>query len=316
MVKTRLFHHSRFAVGEVSPWIFGGFLEHLGRSIYEGVYDPQSGHADADGMRTDVIEALRELALTIVPLPRRQLRLRLSLARRRRRPARAGRRCANWRGSRSEPNTFGTDEFIALCRKLDWQPMIAVNLGTGSPEEARDWVEYCNAPVGTRDADLRAANGSPAPHVVPFWCLGNENGRPVADWSRSGGAIRDPSPAGGEDDEGLRSQHRNGRLRFVGTRHADVPYMGPDRARAPRRLGGLRQPAPLRRQSERQRRGLPCALEQHRPADRSRRCLHPLRAGKAPPRDARASLLRRNGTCGTGPEAAPTATDGVDSRRT
>ena len=52
--------------------------------------------------------------------------------------------------------------------------MIAVNLGTGSPEEARDWVEYCNSPTGTRNADLRAANGCPEPHAVPFWCLGNE----------------------------------------------------------------------------------------------------------------------------------------------
>ena len=69
---------------------------------------------------------------------------------------------------------MGTDEFIALCRKLGWDPMLAVNLGTGTPEEARDWVEYCNAPTGTRFADLRAANGSSEPHDVRHWCLGNE----------------------------------------------------------------------------------------------------------------------------------------------
>ena len=173
MVTTRLVLHSRFAVGEVSPLIFGGFLEHLGRSIYEGVYDPQSGHADADGMRTDVIEALRELALTVVRYPGGNFasgyHWRDGVGPRESRPAV---RELAWQSL--EPNTFGTDEFIALCRKLDWQPMIAVNLGTGSPEEARDWVEYCNAPTGTRDADLRSANGSPAPHGVPFWCLGNE----------------------------------------------------------------------------------------------------------------------------------------------
>ena len=173
MVTTRLVLHSRFTVGEVSPLIFGGFLEHLGRSIYEGVYDPQSGHADADGVRTDVIEALRELALTVVRYPGGNFasgyHWRDGVGPRQSRPAV---RELAWQSL--EPNTFGTDEFIALCRKLDWQPMIAVNLGTGTPEEARDWVEYCNAPAGTRDADLRSANGSPAPHAVPFWCLGNE----------------------------------------------------------------------------------------------------------------------------------------------
>ena len=73
-----------------------------------------------------------------------------------------------------EPNQFGTDEFIRLCRKLNWTPMLAVNLGTGTPEEARNWVEYCNAQTGTKFADLRLENGSSAPHGVPIWCLGNE----------------------------------------------------------------------------------------------------------------------------------------------
>jgi alpha-N-arabinofuranosidase len=73
-----------------------------------------------------------------------------------------------------EPNQFGTDEFISLSRKMGWTPMLAVNLGTGSPEEARNWVEYCNGEVGTRYADRRAANGSREPHGVKLWCLGNE----------------------------------------------------------------------------------------------------------------------------------------------
>jgi len=73
-----------------------------------------------------------------------------------------------------EPNQFGTDEFVRLSRKMNWIPMITVNLGTGSPEEARNWVEYCNSPVGSRYADLRAANGSPEPYGVRLWCLGNE----------------------------------------------------------------------------------------------------------------------------------------------
>jgi alpha-N-arabinofuranosidase len=73
-----------------------------------------------------------------------------------------------------EPNQIGTDEFIQLSRQMDWTPMFTVNLGTGTPEEARNWVEYCNSPAGTRYANLRAANGNVNPHAIKLWCLGNE----------------------------------------------------------------------------------------------------------------------------------------------
>ena len=73
-----------------------------------------------------------------------------------------------------EPNHFGTDEYVTLCRRMRWTPMLTVNLGTGTPEEARNWVEYCNCPVGTKYADLRVANGAVEPHDVKLWCLGNE----------------------------------------------------------------------------------------------------------------------------------------------
>jgi alpha-N-arabinofuranosidase len=73
-----------------------------------------------------------------------------------------------------EPNTFGTEEFLGLCRELGWTPMLTVNLGTGTPEEARNWVEYCNVEAGTRYSDLRVAAGRREPHGVRLWCLGNE----------------------------------------------------------------------------------------------------------------------------------------------
>ncbi len=170
---TRITLDPRFAVGAVSPLLYGGFLEHLGRSVYEGVYDPESAHADEDGFRTDVIEALRELSMTIVRYPGGNFvsgyRWRDGVGDRASRPTV---RELAWQSI--ETNQFGTDEFIRLCRKLEWTPMLAVNLGTGTPEEARDWVEYCNAPTGTLFADMRAASGSQAPHDVPVWCLGNE----------------------------------------------------------------------------------------------------------------------------------------------
>ncbi len=135
MIQTDLHLSRQFSIGVISPLIFGGFLEHMGRSIYEGVYDPASAHADGDGMRKDVLAALANLGLTIVRYPggnfasgyhwqdgvgpREQMPTVRDLA---------------WQSI--ETNEFGTDEFLKLCRKLDWQPMLAVNLGTGTPEEA------------------------------------------------------------------------------------------------------------------------------------------------------------------------------------
>ena len=173
MERTFLELHSKYSIAEVSPWLFGGFLEHLGRSIYQGVFDPESSHADADGMRTDVIAALAELEMTIVRYPGGNFTSGYhwedGIGPAADRPTV---RELAWQSL--EPNQFGTDEFIALCRKLDWQPMLAVNLGTGSPEEARNWLEYCNSPTGSRFADRRDANGQTEPHAVPVWCLGNE----------------------------------------------------------------------------------------------------------------------------------------------
>ena len=163
----------RFAVGEVSPYIFGGFLEHMGRAVYEGVYDPKSPHADEDGFRTDVLDALHDLGFTIVRYPGGNFTSGYhwedGIGPKGQRPTV---RELAWQSI--ESNQMGTDEFIKLCRKLDWEPMLSANLGTGTPEEARNWVEYCNAPSGTRYSDLRAANGSPEPFGVKHWCLGNE----------------------------------------------------------------------------------------------------------------------------------------------
>lgn len=165
--------HTRFQIGDVDPRIFGGFLEHMGRAVYEGVYDPGSSHTDDDGFRTDVLRALRRLNMTTMRYPGGNFASGYhwmdGIGPRAQRPTV---RELAWQSV--EPNQFGTDEYIALCRKLGWTPMITVNLGTGTPEEARNWVEYCNCPTGTKYADKRSANGSPEPYGVKLWCLGNE----------------------------------------------------------------------------------------------------------------------------------------------
>ncbi len=165
--------HSRFRIEEVDPRVFGGFLEHMGRAVYQGVYDPTSAHADAHGFRQDVLSALRRLRMTVMRYPGGNFasgyHWQDGVGPRHSRPA-----TLDLAWNSVEPNHFGTDEFVTLCRQMGWSPMITVNLGTGSPEEARDWVEYCNADSDTRFARLRRQNGHPQPHDVRLWCLGNE----------------------------------------------------------------------------------------------------------------------------------------------
>lgn len=162
-----------FHAGPVDPRIFGGFLEHLGRAVYEGVYDPGSPRAGADGLRGDVLEALGRMRMTVMRYPGGNFASGYhwmdGVGPHGARPVV---RELAWQSR--EPNTFGTDEFMGLCRRMGWAPMLTVNLGTGTPEEARNWVEYCNSPAGTRYADLRAAHGRAEPHAVGLWCLGNE----------------------------------------------------------------------------------------------------------------------------------------------
>jgi len=170
---TKVVLHPEYQIAPVDPRIFGGFLEHIGRAVYEGVYDPQSKHADKHGFRKDVLSSLKDLAFTAMRYPGGNFA--------------SGYHWLDGVGPRSsrpvltelaslsiEPNQFGTDEFIQLALKMNWTPMITANLGTGTPEEARNWVEYCNGPVGTSFSNLRAKNGSVDPYGVKLWGLGNE----------------------------------------------------------------------------------------------------------------------------------------------
>ncbi len=160
-------------VGAISPLLFGGFAEHMGRCVYEGIYDPASPHADEDGLRTDVMAALRELGYTVIRYPGGNFLSGYNwldgIGPKDKRPRR---RDLAWFSI--ETNQFGTDEFMTFCRKVGTAPMLGVNLGTGTIDSASALVEYCNAPAGTYYADLRAANGSPEPYGVKYWCLGNE----------------------------------------------------------------------------------------------------------------------------------------------
>ena len=161
-------------IGEVSPLLFGGFAEHMGRCIYEGIYDPDSPHADERGYRKDVLAALKNLNLTVLRYPGGNFvsnyNWRDGVGPREQRPRR---RELAWQ--QIETNRFGTDEFLDYCKRLGCQPMLGLNFGTGGIRSAAaDLVEYCNAPAGTELADLRAKNGHRDPYNVKYWCLGNE----------------------------------------------------------------------------------------------------------------------------------------------
>ena len=155
-----------------SPLLYGQFLEHFHRQIYGGVYDPASHFADADGFRTDVIEALRGIRAPIIRWPGgcfvSSYDWKKGVG-----PVRTPVFDKAWRVE--EPNTFGTDEFIRLCRKIGCEPYICTNAGTGTAWEMSDWVEYCNLKSEGEYARLRAGNGSPEPHNVRYWSIGNEN---------------------------------------------------------------------------------------------------------------------------------------------
>ncbi len=160
-------------IGDISPLLFSGFAEHLGRCVYDGIYDPASPQADQNGLRADVLAALRELNFRSMRYPGGNFvsgyRWEDGIGPRDQRPIR---RELAWQSL--ESNQFGTDEFLQFCRAIDSEAMLAVNLGTGSIQDAANLVEYCNAPTGSQYADMRATNGSEAPYGVKYWCLGNE----------------------------------------------------------------------------------------------------------------------------------------------
>jgi len=173
MDRTRVFLHTRHQIGRVDRRIFGGFVEHLGRAIYGGLYDPDSAHADASGWRRDVLDVLKTLAFTVMRYPGGNFvsgyHWNDGIGPRSERPTRLD---EAWNSL--EPNQIGTDEFLGLAETMGWDPMIAVNLGNGTSEEAAAWVAYCNDPPDSEAGRLRASNGRKEPYDVRLWCLGNE----------------------------------------------------------------------------------------------------------------------------------------------
>lgn len=162
-----------FRVGAVRPGLFGSFVEHMGRCVYTGIYEPDHPTADAAGFRGDVVDLARELGVSVVRYPGGNFvsayRWEDGIGPRPERPVRLD---PAWHAV--ESNQVGVDDFIGWTRTVGAEPMLAVNLGTRGQQEACDLLEYCNHPRGTQLSDLRVKHGWPEPHAVRLWCLGNE----------------------------------------------------------------------------------------------------------------------------------------------
>jgi len=158
---------------DIDPMIYGNFVEHLGRCVYGGIYDEDSPRSDDEGIRLDVLEATQRLAPTQVRYPGGNFVSGYHwLDGVGPKDARPRRMELAWHVE--ESNRFGTNEFIQWARRVPTAPVLCVNLGTGTVEEARDWVEYCNGTGNTHFANLRREHGFEEPHNVRIWDLGNE----------------------------------------------------------------------------------------------------------------------------------------------
>lgn len=172
-MKATVTAHKDYVIAKIDDRVYGAFLEHLGRAIYSGIYEPNHKTADANGMRGDVAELVRTLNVPCVrypggnfvsaynwedgigPVADRPVRLDLA-----------------WHTS--ESNIVGIHEFAKWCKTVNTEMMLAINLGSRGLDEARNFVEYVNGPTGSYWGDLRKKNGHSDPFNVKMWCLGNE----------------------------------------------------------------------------------------------------------------------------------------------
>jgi alpha-L-arabinofuranosidase len=169
----RIYVDTRRIISPIDRNLFGSFLEHLGRAIYEGIYDPGSKLADANGFRKDVLSEIHQLGVPIIRYPGGNFVSGYNwldgVGPKQSRP-----RVLDKAWNTLESNQFGTNEFLAWCKAVGTLPLMGLNLGTGTTEEAAALVEYCNVDKGTKWSDLRRQHGVADPWKVEHWCLGNE----------------------------------------------------------------------------------------------------------------------------------------------
>lgn len=209
-------------ISPVKRNIFGSFVEHMGRCVYGGIYDPQDPASDELGFRKDVLELTREMGVSVIRYPggnfvsgylwedgvgpKQQRPTRLDLA---------------WRSI--ETNQFGLNEFMHWISKTDAEPMMAVNLGTRGVLEAAQLVEYANYPSGTTFSDKRISDGVETPHNIKMWCLGNELDGP---WQLGHKAAEDYGKLAAETAKAIRLVDPDVTLVACGSSFEEMPTFG------------------------------------------------------------------------------------------
>ncbi|UFS59935.1 arabinosylfuranosidase ArfA [Subtercola endophyticus] len=214
--------HPGFTIGAIDRRVFGSFIEHLGRGVYEGIYEPGHPTADSDGFRGDVLNLVAELGVTVVRYPGGNFvsgyRWEDGVGPREKRPVRLD---AAWHSI--ETNQIGLNEFMDWAARAGVEPLMAVNLGTRGVQDALDLLEYSNFTGGTALSDLRVQHGVPQPHGITLWCLGNEVDGP---WQLGhkgaeeyGRLARETAAAMRQIDPGLQ-------LVVCGSSHSHMPTFG------------------------------------------------------------------------------------------
>lgn len=222
MIRAHLTIDPHFTVGPIDRRLFGSFVEHLGRCVYDGIYEPSHPSADADGFRTDVIDLVKELGVSTVRYPGGNFvsgyRWEDGVGPRPERPRRLD---LAWHST--ETNEVGLDEFAGWLRKIDGQLMYAVNLGTRGVQDALDVLEYANIRSGTALSDRRIANGAQEPHDIRMWCLGNEMDGP---WQLGHGTAEDYAQLAAKTARAMRQVDADLQLVVCGSSSAHMPTFG------------------------------------------------------------------------------------------
>ncbi|NLL16708.1 MAG: alpha-N-arabinofuranosidase [Clostridiales bacterium] len=171
--QAKMIIHKEYKKGIIDPKLYGSFIEHLGRAVYTGIYEPNHPTADENGFRQDVLELVKALKVPAVRYPGGNFvsgyRWEDGTGDKKDRPV-----SADLAWHTIEPNEVGIDEFQDWAKKAETDIIMAVNLGTRGPEDARNLVEYCNGNIKTQYAEMRRKNGFDEPFSIKYWCLGNE----------------------------------------------------------------------------------------------------------------------------------------------
>ena len=209
-----------YEIARIDPRLYGSFIEHLGRAVYGGIYEPGHPTADEKGFRRDVMDRVKKLHVPVIRYPGGNFvsgfNWEDSVG-----PNRPKRLDLAWQTT--ETNEVGLHEFCDWCDQVGSAPMYSVNLGTRGPEQARDVLEYANHPGGSKFSDMRIANGRKEPFNIKLWCLGNEMDGP---WQMGQKTAYEYGRIANETAKMMKWVDSSIELVACGSSHSEMPSFG------------------------------------------------------------------------------------------